>query len=345
MKVLLICGHASATQGWGNMDTSNKMKAALETYGHFVTILFCENNQELIEHLEKNTYDIVWSSIYYFTDSDDCINNISKQICVSDVLENMGVPFVGSDSTVMKNMIDKSKTLGILKKYGIETHKQMILKQGSVIKNVDFKKLWFVKPCFEAESQGIDENSIVHNMQELKLRVNYIWDNFNQPALVEEYLSGDEYTAAVIGNYDNCEILPIKNIIHHSAYEKYPVITTNLKTDKKLTFEIPYTDMEEIRKLCINALMALGFHDFIRIDLRKDNEGKIKIIEVNGIPGLNPIKSRIFEIYHLYNNECSKESNYNALVNEVITKAKQRLSIPEYSQTKGIINENAEFAL
>ncbi|ADL52815.1 ATP-grasp domain-containing protein [Clostridium cellulovorans] len=324
MKILLVCGQASAIQGWGNMETTEKMKCALESYGHWVVVLYVESNEELIRHIKYNEYDLVWSSIYYFTDNIKCINNINEKTCVMDILREMGVAYVGANAEVMKNMINKKKTIELLEKYGLSTHQQYVLEKGSAIPKLDFTKKWFVKPCFESESNGVSEKSIVHNEEELNERVQYILENYNQHALVEEYLSGDEYTTAIIGNKEKVTVLPIKNVVSSKAYERYPVITQNLKTDKMLSFEIPYDEMEELNKLAIEAAKALGVCDTVRIDIRKNESGEFRVIELNGIPGLNPIKSRIFEIYNLYNPQNSKEQNYAELVNKIVIAAKER---------------------
>jgi D-alanine-D-alanine ligase len=161
-------------------------------------------------------------------------------------------------------------------------------------------------------------------MEELTARVHYIWKHFSQPALVEEFLCGEEYTVAMIGNEEDLKILPIKNIIEESAYEKYAIITQCLKIDNKLSFEIPMDEMEELRKLAIQTKEAVGFWDHVRIDMRRDKDGILRVIEVNGIPGLNPVKSRIFEIYNLFYPENKKEDNYCNLLEDVVQAALAR---------------------
>lgn len=342
LRILLVCSHASAIQGWGNMETTEKMKHALEKNGHEVIIFFAETNEQLIEHLTNNHYDLVWSSVYYFTKEEAYINNLENMKCVSDVLEEMKVPYVGSSSQVLKDMIDKFKTLEKMRLHGLETHKQLMIPVNGDIEELDFENIqYFVKPSFESESNGVDEGSIVHNMEELKKRVHFVWEQFSQPALVEEFLSGEEYTVAMIGNDDDLQIMPIKNVIDPSAYERYAIITQFLKVDKKLSFEIPEDEMEELSQLAIKTKEVVGFWDHVRIDMRRDKDGILRVIEVNGIPGLNPIKSRIFEIYNIYNPENEKEENYCSLLEDVVQAALARNKRME----NGEIEVGKEFAL
>lgn len=325
LRILLVCSHASAIQGWGDMETTQKMKRSLEKNGHRVIIFFAETNDQLIEHLNSNKYDLVWSSVYYFTKEEAYINNLENMKCISDILEEMHIPYVGSSAQVLKDMIDKYKTLEKIRMSGVETHKQFMIPVGGTIEELDFSEMkYFVKPSYESESNGVDEGSIVHNMTELKTRVRFVWEQFNQPALVEEYLSGEEYTVAMIGNGSDLQIMPIKNVIDSSAYDKYAIITQNLKVDKKLTFEVPVNEIEEINKLAMETKKIVGFWDHVRIDMRKDRNGVMRVIEVNGIPGLNPVKSRIFEIYNIYNPSNDKEDNYCRLLEDVVQAALTR---------------------
>jgi D-alanine-D-alanine ligase-like ATP-grasp enzyme len=58
----------------------------------------------------------------------------------------------------------------------------------------------FVKTLHEGTSKGITQHSRVENFQQLKEQVDHICQNYKQPALVEEFIKGTEFTVAVIGN-------------------------------------------------------------------------------------------------------------------------------------------------
>ena len=86
----------------------------------------------------------------------------------------------------------------------VPTH--VLLKPGDDVAAVAFPA--FVKPICESRSVGISNESVVHDEEELRRRVAYIEREFDEPALVEEFLPGDEYTALVLGNGRTRECLP-----------------------------------------------------------------------------------------------------------------------------------------
>jgi D-alanine-D-alanine ligase len=60
----------------------------------------------------------------------------------------------------------------------------------------------FVKPAREGTGMGVDLKAIVHNETELRERVQYIVQVYRQPALVETFLSGREFTCGLVGRWD-----------------------------------------------------------------------------------------------------------------------------------------------
>ncbi len=237
----------------------------------------------------------------------------------NDVLDEMGIPYIGSRSDTMKMLIDKAATHKRLRENGIPLPDQALVHPGEEVKDVAYPAI--VKPCFESESTGISEESVVHNNNELKRRIQFIHETFLQPALVEEYLPGREITVAVIGNGQEREILPVVNIIDSSAFTHYPLVTVDLKVRDLITFEIPGVNLEESISLTRNITDILGCYDHIRVDLREDHTGRLKVIEVNGIPGLNPVKSRSLQIYKLYNQDISQSANFSKLINSIVDSA------------------------
>ena len=68
----------------------------------------------------------------------------------------------------------------------------------------DLKYPLFVKPAHAGDSRGIDEHSLVHNKKELINKCASIIEEHSS-LLVEEYISGREFTVLVAANADQSQ--------------------------------------------------------------------------------------------------------------------------------------------
>ncbi len=81
----------------------------------------------------------------------------------------------------------------------------------------------FVKPAREGTGMGMDAGSIVNNLAELKTRVNWIINTYQQPALVEEFLPGREFTVAVLGRADAHKVTRHPELYAADGFVRLPV--------------------------------------------------------------------------------------------------------------------------
>lgn len=326
MKVLIITGCAGAVQGWGDLETTERLCEAIRASGDEAEILYVNSLYELLTGLDSKSCDIVWSSLYHVSQNANYVGaGPDDRSWIADILDKRNIPYVGPDAQSMKDLIDKAATTRRLRDNNVPVPQQSIVHEGE--KSCLNQFPLFVKPRYESESTGISEESVVHSHNELNSRIKYIHETFHQPALVEEYLPGNELTVAVIGNGSKRKILPVVNVIEKGAYKKYPLVTVDLKVRDMISFEIPKKNYDEAVMLADKAINTLECYDHIRLDMREDAEGRIKIIEVNGIPGLNPIKSRSLQIHSLYNRQYSKHENFKELVNTIVDSAIERHSL------------------
>ena len=186
----------------------------------------------------------------------------------------------------------------------------------------------FVKPSYESRSVGISDESVVNSPEELAKRIDYIEKMFEQPALVEEYLPGKEYTVLMLGNGKHQKFLPGKVVVDPSMFGKYPILRSDLRGVGVTKIKPVSQKKEELVELCRQAVEALNCLDHVRADMRLDANGKLKIIEVNGIPGLKPVKSWSPQIFSL-NYPCSDDpmEEYRKLIDHIVTSAMARYNI------------------
>lgn len=325
MKVLLLTGRAGVIQGWGDMTTTERICDAINTTHHQADILYISNLNDLENGLAIKEFDIIWSSLYYVSDNSNYVGLSSNEPWIADILDKKDIPYIGPTANALKNLIDKSVTHKLLSRDNFPLPSQYKVNTGTILKDINYPA--FVKPCFESESTGINEQSVVHSNSELADRIEYIHNFFLQPALVEEYLPGREFTVAVVNNGYERQAYVVENIIEPSAYKKYPLVTIDLKVKDLISFKIPYDNCDKAQTLALTAANTLECYDHIRVDMREDSRGMLKIIEVNGIPGLNPVKSRSLQIHSLYNPDLSKDDNFELLISTIVNSALERYRI------------------
>jgi D-alanine-D-alanine ligase len=289
--------------------------------GHGSRGVLRESAETLIDRLKVRSFDLVWSALYYISSNADFIGTNASGAWVHDILDRMEIPYAGSGALSMKRMLDKAKTNAVLAQHGVEVPWQCTVEPGAEVPEVDFPA--FVKPCFESESTGVAEGSVVLSRAELSDRIAYVHREFSQTAVVEEYLPGREFTVAVLGNGTARACYSIENVIHPAAYARFPVITKELKREGWLEFRIPHGDTGHLHAQAAAAASALDCADHVRLDVRGDARGRVKVIEVNGIPGLNPINSRSLVIYGLYQS-LTPEEVFRPLVKRIIVAALAR---------------------
>lgn len=157
---------------------------------------------------------------------------------------------------------------------------------------------------------GMDDKSIAHNEAELRDRVNWVIQNYKQPALVEEYLSGREFTIGVLGRPDAALYSRKPELYEANGFHRFPVLevdashaatpgvygylTKTLHTgDEGVPGFLCPADVDpdlayKLHTLAYRAHMALGALDVSRVDIRLDSEGNPRLLEINSLPGLTP---------------------------------------------------------
>jgi len=329
MRVLLITGVESAIQGWGKMVTTKKIMDSLQKRGHQCRILHARSNNEVIEHVASSQYDLAWSSVYYFNMNPKRVQNLYQIKSVTEVLEEVRVPFVGSPCKSNKIMIDKYRTIQMLKRNGIPTHEQYLLYALEDLEGIGFEGSfdpYIVKPNFESDSKGILEKNVFTQLSMAQARVKWMFRRKYSPILIEEYLPGDEYTVSVIGNGGNAKIYPVQNCVKEGAYKNYPVISS--KTNKKggISYTIPENMEADLAELARSVVAILGCRDYARLDIRASKCGELRVLGVNGVPDLDPAGSKSLIIHGLHNQQIIKPQHlFDLLVNDIVDAAVDRV--------------------
>jgi D-alanine-D-alanine ligase len=326
-RVLIITGPGGDAQGWGDLDVTRTLCDALNANGKSAEIAFVETMEDFLRVIDGKTYDMAWSALYYISDKEDIIGlNVDEDAWLADIFDRKQIPYIGPSALSMKQMIHKTTTHRILDEGGIAVPRHYQVDTGDGMPDAEFPV--FVKPSFESRSVGISDDSVVNTMEELERQVRYIHDRFEQPALIEDYLPGEEYTVLMLANGGEQEFLPGVVHVDGDYYKKYPILRSDLRGVGITKIHVPETRAEAARNLCRQAVTALKCMDHVRVDMRVDGNDRLRIIEVNGIPGLKPIKSWSPQIYTLYHGSPEgPHEDYRQLVHKIVDSGFQRYGL------------------
>jgi len=326
MRILLLTGPGGDAQGWGDMKVTESVREAAESLGHPTRIASVADDGEFFRLVDEPDCDIVWSALYHITPNEAFIGRNAAGLWVADELDERGIPYIGSNSRTMRAMIDKFETHEILAAAGVAVPAHVLLRSGDDVSAVSYPA--FVKPICESRSVGISDESVVHGEAELRRRVAFVEREFDEPALVEEYLPGDEYTALVLGNGETRECLPGQVSVEESHFKGYRILRSDLRGVGLTRVGLAGSRTEEARTLGAAAAEAMGCLDHVRVDMRVDRAGKLRIIEVNGIPGLKPRKSWAPQIYTLYHGSpLGEDEDYRRLIGAIVESAGRRYGL------------------
>ena len=307
---------------WDTWDTINAVKSALELY-HDVTLV--EADHASFNKLKEINPDIVFNIAEGF-------NGVSREAQIPSILDMLKLPYTGSDPLTLATCLDKARTKEILSYYKVPNAKFVLVDSMQRAKEIKLKFPLIVKPISEGSSKGIFSSSFVKDKKELLREVERILVEYDQAALVEEFLPGREFTVAILGNGDEAEVLPIVEISYNDfpkdfipiySYEAKWILDT--KENPLDVFSCPANLTPELEKKISNAALRtfniLRCKDWSRIDVRLDANNEPNIIEINPLPGIlpNPEENSCFP-----KAARTRGLSYEEMINKVLYVAAKR---------------------
>jgi D-alanine-D-alanine ligase len=321
---------------WDTPETIDAVRAALEERHNVVMI---EANEEAFGKFRSLRPDFVFNIA-------EGLHGPSREAQIPAMLEMLQIPYLGSDPLTLGICLDKARAKEILAYNRIATAPFALVRSMEELEDTRVRFPSMVKPLHEGSSKGIYNSSVVRTPEELEREVRTVLSTYHEPALVEEFLVGREFTVALLGNGDDVRVLPIVEIKFDAlpagvnpiySYEAKWIWDT---TEKPLEiFECPARLepelQEEITSLCMRAYRVLGCRDWSRIDVRLDAAGRPHILEINPLPGILPRPE---------DNSCFPKAaravgmSYNQLINGVLDIALQRCGLIDFSRSRETVS-------
>jgi len=273
------------------LDGVDAIHQALTESGHAVVQLPLlpplESAKESLKGLET---DLVFN---LFEGFDYCAET---EATVANFLSELGFTYTGCPGSTLSLGLDKVKTKTRLASIGIDMPRYQLLDPTTTsLFHLNYPCI--VKPCAEDGSNGISEESVVHDPDSLEKQVTKIIKRFGRRALVEEFIDGREFNITVLGTNEPTA-LPISEIVYSLPPETPKILSFSAKWDPQSIYfehtkavcpaEIDTELQKRITQTAIIAFKLLGSCGYARVDFRLDTEEQLKVIEVNPNPDISP---------------------------------------------------------
>jgi D-alanine-D-alanine ligase len=228
-----------------------------------------------------------WDAVFNICEG---LKGVSREAQVPALLEAYDIPYVFSDPLTLALCLDKAMTKRVLRAAGVPTADFAVIETEADIAKVAMDFPLFLKPVSEGSGKGVDARSRVGKRAELESVARDLLARFRQPVLVEEFLSGREFTVGITGTGKAASVLGVIEIVPTEKYVGRAYGYQN-KSDWEGKLDIVAVDDAEARAAAQVALAAwrvLRCRDGGRADIRLHADGKPRFIEVNPLAGIRP---------------------------------------------------------
>jgi D-alanine-D-alanine ligase len=284
-----------------HIETIDSIRAALETDGH--QTVFIQADMDLPYALRDEKPDICFNIA-------EGLGGDAREAQVPALLEMLQIPYTGSRVLANGISLDKTLTKRIWRDRRLPVASFQEFSIGDEPLRSDLEFPLFVKPAREGTGMGVDMNAIVNNEKELRERAEYIINTYQQPALVETFLPGREFTVGILGRADAKIYSRHPEWYEKDGFHRFPILELDMTrsvTPMVYSQEAKSKDVGEegapgyfcpaniepelekkLKYFALRAHIILNALDVSRTDVRLDAQGNPRVMEINTLPGLTP---------------------------------------------------------
>ena len=267
-------------------ENINHLAIAIESLGHQVCRI--GNVYKLVRFIaDGGSVDMVFNMA-------EGLWGRARESQVPAILEAYRIPYTGSDPLTLALCLDKAMTKQLWQSAGLPTSDFRVVADIAELDQTQEELPsfpLFVKPVHEGASKGIGVESIVESDRELRARVEWVLTRYQQPALIEEFLPGREFTIGLLGNGRQARVLGIGEVVLTSLDSVYGFGQKEgweARVPNKLIPVESISLKNKLSELALQAYLTIGCRDLGRLEIRLDKNGNPQLLEINPIVGLHP---------------------------------------------------------
>jgi D-alanine-D-alanine ligase len=277
---------------YDSIETINRICDILRKEGHSVQFIPANRNlpQRVLDYKPHICFNI-----------SEGLNGDSRESQVPGFLELMGIPYTGSRIMANTIALDKPLTKTVWAAAGLPVAASQAMAAVDEPLNENLTYPLIVKPSREGSGMGLDPASVVRNDTELRTQVAKVVNRYHQPALIEKFLSGREFTVGVMGHPGAQLRRP--EFYGPNGFHYFPIIEVESPNSEVgiCDFAIKHVDADRatlaqnisdefrnyVYDIVVRGHNAIGALDISRSDVRCDEDGNPFLLEINPLPGLS----------------------------------------------------------
>lgn len=294
-------------------DTVAAIETALVALGHEV---------ERVGHVRALATRLVagWRPDLVFNIAEG-VAGYGRESQVPALLEAYEVPYTFSDPLVCALTLHKGMAKHVARGCGVPTPAFALVATPADAAAVTLPLPLFAKPVAEGSSKGVSAKSLATDREALVSVCTELLAEYRQPVLVEEFLSGREFTVGVLGTGGDARAIATLEVLLRAGADSSGYSYRNKTQWREL---VDYRLLEpgalraEVEGVALATWRCLGCRDAGRVDVRLDAEGRAQMLEVNPLAGLNPDTSDLPIMAE------RSGMSYQALIGEIVRSAAAR---------------------
>jgi len=326
----LAAGYSEVeTAEFDRTDTIDAIEQALRGLGYTV---------DRIGHVKNLAARLVsgdrWDLVFNICEG---MHGIGREAQVPALLDAYQVPYVLSDTLTCALTLHKGMTKDVVRAAGVNTPDYAIVHDLADLKYITLPLPLFAKPVAEGTGKGIDPQSKIISMGQLRRVCGRLLREYKQPVLVERFLPGREFTVGVLGTGMKARALATMeiNLLENADSEVYSYRNKEEFEELVRYKLLPSGELRSaIESLVVDAWRALGCRDGGRIDVRLDENGQPAFIEVNPLAGIHPVHSDLPIMATL------SGVTYSQLIKAIMDSAVKRCGLADKRQDQAVKSQN-----